>query len=111
MSFYIKSGEILSPSQTSNTVQQQSEWKPVFFLRVKMVVRGVDNICSSISEFENEYWCTYTPLGASMHVTIRLKLLHANTVFNIYMTHTFNVKLKQIAMLSITNISLLRMLE
>ena len=91
----MKSGEILSPSQTSNTVQPQAEWKLVFSLSVKMVVSGVDNICSSISEFENEYWCTYTPLGASMHVTIRLKLLHANTVFNLYMTHTCNVKLKK----------------
>jgi len=74
-------------------------------------VHGFDHIRSSISEFENEYWCTYTPLRASMHVTVRLKLLYANTVCNLYMTHTFNVKLKQIAMLSITNISLLRMVE
>ena len=29
------------------------------------------------------------PLCTSMHITIRLKLSHANSIFHLYMTHTF----------------------
>jgi len=47
------------------------------------------------------------PFCASVHITIRLKLLHANTTFKPYVNHTFSVTHKCIAMLSVKNSSIL----
>ena len=94
----------------SNTVQPQV-WKPVLSARVKTAVRGIDQILLSISVFEIEYWCVYTLHCASMYFTIRLKLLHTNTIFNFIWRTPFCVTFKCIAMLSDKNSSLLLMLK
>ena len=42
-------------------------------------------------------------LCASVHVTIRLKLLYANTILNLYMTYAFCVLFKCVEMLLVTS--------
>jgi len=62
---------------------------------------------------QNFKWeCTsYSPLCASMNITFRMKLLHTNKIFELYMTRNVWLTVKCITMLSVTNSSLLQMME
>jgi len=86
-------------STNSNTVQPQVWWKPVLSVRVKTVVRSFDQTLLSISELEIEYSPSVPAFMLRLDWKSYMQIQYLLFVWRV----PFSVKLKHIALLSITN--------
>ena len=104
--FVHESRRDLIPSTNSNTVQPQEWRKPVLYVRVKMAVRGVDQMMLSFPNLRLSIGEPLLPLCTSIYTTIRLKHLHEIQYLILIWRILSGVTLKCITMISVTNSSI-----